>query len=295
LLTSSFDIAGELTGLLMFEQVEVERLWLLEEISFARSLSELLSLGMEAQERRRAEDDLRIEKMRSERLLLNVLPKAIADRLKSYSTDITINSTSAILTNSISKMKSGKIIADTFEEVTVLFGDIVSFTEFASSVSANELVNMLNEIFSEFDRLVDHYGLEKIKTIGDSYMAVGGLPMPRPDHADAIASMALDMQKSICKFIRPDGNPFQLRIGIHTGQAVAGVIGTKKFIYDLWGDTVNIASRMESNGIAGCIQVTDVTYQILKNKFQFAPQRTIEIKGKGDMITYFLTGHKTKT
>ncbi len=153
---------------------------------------------------------------------------------------------------------------------------------------------MLNEIFSEFDRLVDHYGLEKIKTIGDSYMAVGGLPLPRPDHAEAIASMALDMQQSICKFIRPDGNPFQMRIGMHTGQAVAGVIGTKKFIYDLWGDTVNIASRMESHSIAGCIQVTDVTYQILKNKFQFDPQRTIEIKGKGEMTTYFLTGRKAQ-
>ncbi|WP_201323541.1 adenylate/guanylate cyclase domain-containing protein [Pseudanabaena sp. lw0831] len=308
LLTSSFDIGGELTGFLMFEQVGIERLWLLEEIGFASSLAELLSLGMEAQERRRAEDDLRIEKMRSERLLLNVLPKAIAERLKSspiytptnisinIPTNIPVNRTSAILTKSISRLKteSGTIVADTFEEVTVLFGDIVSFTEFASSVSANELVNMLNEIFSEFDRLVDHYGLEKIKTIGDSYMAVGGLPVPRPDHAEAIASMALDMQQSICRFIRPDGNPFQMRIGMHTGQAVAGVIGTKKFIYDLWGDTVNIASRMESHGIAGCIQVTDVTYQILKNKFQFDPQRTIEIKGKGEMTTYFLTGVKAQ-
>jgi class 3 adenylate cyclase/sensor histidine kinase YesM len=300
LLTSSFDIGGELTGFLMFEQVGIERLWLLEEIGFASSLSELLSLGMEAQERRRAEDDLRVEKMRSERLLLNVLPKAIAERLKSApiytSTNISIDRTSAILTNPISKLKteSGSIVADTFEEVTVLFGDIVSFTEFASSVSANELVHMLNEIFSEFDRLVDHYGLEKIKTIGDSYMAVGGLPVPRSDHAEAIASMALDMQQSICRFIRPDGNPFQMRIGMHTGQAVAGVIGTKKFIYDLWGDTVNIASRMESHGIAGCIQVTDVTYQILKNKFQFDPQRTIEIKGKGEMTTYFLTGRKAQ-
>jgi class 3 adenylate cyclase len=308
LLTSSFDIGGEIIGFLMFEQVGIERLWLLEEIGFASSLSELLSLGMEAQERRRAEDDLRVEKMRSERLLLNVLPKAIAERLKSsriytptnlpinIATNIPTNRTSAILTESISKLKteSGTIVADTFEEVTVLFGDIVSFTEFASSVTANELVNMLNEIFSEFDRLVDHYGLEKIKTIGDSYMAVGGLPVPRPDHAEAIASMALDMQQSICKFIRPDGNPFQMRIGMHTGQAVAGVIGTKKFIYDLWGDTVNIASRMESHSIAGCIQVTDVTYQILKNKFQFDPQRTIEIKGKGEMTTYFLTGRKAQ-
>jgi class 3 adenylate cyclase/sensor histidine kinase YesM len=304
LMTSSFDIGGELIGFLMFEQVDIERLWLLEEIGFASSLAELLSLGMEAQERRRAEDDLRVEKMRSERLLLNVLPKAIAERLKSVpissptniATSISINRTSAILTNSIPKLKTenATIVADTFEEVTVLFGDIVSFTEFASLVSANELVNMLNEIFSEFDRLVEHYDLEKIKTIGDSYMAVGGLPVPRPDHAEAIASMALDMQQSICKFIRPDGSPFQMRIGMHTGQAVAGVIGTKKFIYDLWGDTVNIASRMESHGIAGCIQVTDITYEILKNKFQFDPQRKIEIKGKGEMTTYFLTGRKAQ-
>ena len=296
LLISSFDIGGETIGLLMFEQIGTERFWLLEEISFASSLSELLSLGMEAQERRRAEDDLKVEKMRSERLLLNVLPKAIAERLKSspiYTpTSIPIKSTSEIFTNStLSKLKpSGTIVADTFEEVTVLFGDIVSFTEFASSVSANELVHMLNEIFSEFDHLVDFYGLEKIKTIGDSYMAVGGLPVPRSDHAEAVASMALDMQQSISKFIRPDGSPFNLRIGIHTGQAVAGVIGKKKFIYDLWGDTVNIASRMESHGMAGCIQVTEVTYQVLKDKFQFAPQKKIEIKGKGEMITYFLIG-----
>ncbi|WP_434686147.1 adenylate/guanylate cyclase domain-containing protein [Pseudanabaena minima] len=296
LLISSFDIGGEITGVLMFEQIGIERFWLLEEISFANSLSELLSLGMEAQERRRAEDDLRVEKMRSERLLLNVLPKAIAERLKSspiYTpTSIPIKSTSEIFTNStLSKLKpSGAIVADTFDEVTVLFGDIVSFTEFASSVSANELVHMLNEIFSEFDRLVDFYGLEKIKTIGDSYMAVGGLPVPRPDHAEAVASMALDMQQSIDRFIRPDGSPFKLRIGIHTGQAVAGVIGKKKFIYDLWGDTVNIASRMESHGVAGCIQVTEVTYQVLKDKFQFDPQKTIDIKGKGVMTTYFLIG-----
>ncbi len=299
LLVSAFDLAGELTGVLMFEQIEIERYWMLEEISFASSLGELLSLGMEAQERRRVEDNLRIEQMRSERLLLNVLPKAIAERLKSSQiytptnipTNVVINIPSEILSNSISKFRnSGTIVADTFEEVTVLFGDIVGFTEFASAVTATELVNMLNEIFSEFDRLVDFYGLEKIKTIGDSYMAVGGLPLPRHDHAEAIATMALEMQKTISKFIRHDGSSFELRIGIHTGQAVAGVIGKKKFIYDLWGDTVNIASRMESHGVAGLIQVTEVTYQLLKNKFQFTPKRVIEIKGKGEMVTYFLTG-----
>ncbi|MEI6064720.1 MAG: adenylate/guanylate cyclase domain-containing protein, partial [Pseudanabaena sp. ELA748] len=240
------------------------------------------------------EDNLRVEKMRSERLLLNVLPKAIAERLKSsplYSSNqISAYKKSDSSIKSISNLKTdnGTIVADTFEEVTVLFGDIVRFTEFASSVSANELVNMLNEIFSEFDRLADYYDLEKIKTIGDSYMVVGGLPLPRPDHAEAIASMALEMQRSISKFIRPDGTPFEMRIGIHTGQAVAGVIGKKKFTYDLWGDSVNIASRMESQGIAGSIQVSDATYQILKDKYKFESKRTIEIKGKGEMTTYLL-------
>ena len=185
---------------------------------------------------------------------------------------------------------SGTIVADTFEEVTVLFGDIVRFTEFTASVSANELVYMLNEIFSEFDRLAEYYGLEKIKTIGDSYMVVGGLPIPRDDHAEAIAEMSLAMKDSIGKFIRPNGQPFQLRIGIHSGQAVAGVIGKKKFIYDIWGDTVNIASRMESHGIADCIQVTEVTYQLLNDKYLLEPRSEIEIKGKGKMNTYLLTG-----
>jgi class 3 adenylate cyclase len=187
---------------------------------------------------------------------------------------------------------SGTIVADTFEKVTVLFGDIVKFTEFAASVSANELVYMLNEIFSEFDRLAEYYGLEKIKTIGDSYMVVGGLPIPRDDHAEAIAEMSLAMQESIGKFLRPNGQPFQLRIGIHSGQAVAGVIGKKKFIYDIWGDTVNIASRMESSGIADCIQVTQATYRLLNNKYLLAPRNEIMIKGKGKIKTYLLTGKK---
>jgi class 3 adenylate cyclase/methyl-accepting chemotaxis protein len=291
LMVSTFDVGGEVTGILAFEHTAIERLWMLEEISFASSLADLLSLGMEAQERRRAEDNLRVEQMRSERLLLNILPKAIAERLKVSQTKMLRNISSD---NRIAKLSTNDtIVADSFEEVTVLFADIVRFTEFASAVSANELVYVLNGIFSEFDRLVEYYGLEKIKTIGDSYMAVGGLPIPRADHAEAIADMALEMQKSICKFIRPNGKPFELRIGIHTGQAVAGVIGKKKFIYDLWGDTVNIASRMESHGIAGCIQLTDVTYQILKNKYQFDSRREIEIKGKGEMITYLLTGKLT--
>ncbi len=303
LLIKTFEVNGELTGIISFEHTEVERLWIPEEHSFANSLADLLALGMESQERRRAEEKLRIEQMKSERLLLNVLPQEIVERLKlsqlkggankvvePFSNEPLDLSSDPMLETLTNGKISGAIVADAFEEVTVLFADIVNFTEYAASISASDLVNCLNEIFSEFDRLVDIYDLEKIKTIGDSYMAVGGLPTPSKDHAEAIAEMALEMQTSIQQFIRADGSPFSLRIGIHTGQAIAGVIGTKKFIYDLWGDTVNVASRMESQGVAGCIQVTEVTYHLLKGKYQFESRREIDIKGKGKMITYLLTG-----
>ncbi len=278
-LLSRFEVGGEIIGVLMFEHTDIEHLWLEEEISFASSLSDLLALGMEAQERRRAEEGLRVEQRKSERLLLNVLPQEIAERLKNVQSKTKLH-----------LKTSGTIIADSFEEVTVLFADIVDFTEYAASISASELVNVLNEIFSEFDHLVEQYDLEKIKTIGDSYMVVGGLPVPSKDHAEAIAEMALQMQTVIQKFKRSDGTDFSLRIGIHTGQAIAGVIGTKKFIYDLWGDTVNVASRMESYGVAGCTQVTEVTYQLLKHKYHFEQRSAINIKGKGEMITYLLKG-----
>lgn len=305
LLLKTFEVDGELIGLIAFEHTEVERLWLAEEISFASSLADLLSLGMESQERRRVEEKLRVEQMKSERLLLNVLPQEIVERLKlsqskaltskfaeTYADDLLDMSQDPMLDNLSNSKISGAIVADAFDEVTVLFADIVNFTEYAASITASDLVNCLNDIFSEFDRLVDIYDLEKIKTIGDSYMAVGGLPTPSKDHAEAIAEMALEMQTSIHQFKRSDGSPFSLRIGIHTGQAIAGVIGTKKFIYDLWGDTVNVASRMESQGVAGCIQVTEVTYNLLKNKYQFESRREIQIKGKGEMVTYLLTGRK---
>ncbi|NER00813.1 MAG: adenylate/guanylate cyclase domain-containing protein, partial [Cyanothece sp. SIO2G6] len=157
------------------------------------------------------------------------------------------------------------MIANRFEEVTVLFADIVSFTSLAACVPPHELVKQLNQIFSLFDHLADCYGLEKIKTIGDAYMVVGGLPTPMEDHAAAIANMALAMQSRIGEFKRNDGQPFQLRIGIHTGPVVAGVIGIRKFIYDLWGDTVNVASRMEAKGDSDGIQVTTAVYDLLKD------------------------------
>jgi class 3 adenylate cyclase len=300
-LIKTFESDGQTTGIIAFEHIQAERLWLSEDISFASSLADLLSLGIESQERQRAEEKLRIEQIKSERLLLNVLPQEIVERLKLSQSKALANKVAETYPNTmldptdgnsmldnLANGISGSIVADAFEAVTVLFADIVNFTEYAAAISASDLVNCLNDIFSEFDRLVDLYDLEKIKTIGDSYMAVGGLPVPSKDHAEAIAEMALEMQISIQRFKRLDGSPFSLRIGIHTGQAIAGVIGTKKFIYDLWGDTVNVASRMESQGVAGCIQVTEATYHLLKNKYRLEQRSAINIKGKGEMITYLL-------
>ena len=216
------------------------------------------------------EEALLYQQQCTEDLLQNILPAPIAERLKLQES----------------------IIADSFDEVTVLFADLVNFTELSAQIPATQLVDLLNKIFSVFDRLTQKHGLEKIKTIGDAYMVVGGLPTPRPDHAEAVVEMALDMQQAIARFQRNDGTPFHLRIGINTGPVVAGVIGTKKFAYDLWGDTVNVASRMESQGAAGGIQVTAATYALLRDKYIFEQRDAIAIKGKGEMITYWLTGRK---
>jgi urea transport system substrate-binding protein len=220
--------------------------------------------------RKQAEEALRIEQEKSELLLLNILPKPIADRLK----------------------QNSQSIADSFADVTVLFADLVNFTRLSEQISPTELVEMLNRIFSAFDVLAEKHGLEKIKTIGDSYMVVGGLPMVRPDHAEAIAEMALDMISEIIRFNAEYNEAFNIRIGINTGPVVAGVIGIKKFIYDLWGDTVNTASRMESHGVPGCIQVTEATYQRLHNQYVFEERGVISVKGKGEMMTYFLRGRR---
>ncbi|MBD3561904.1 adenylate/guanylate cyclase domain-containing protein, partial [Planktothrix sp. FACHB-1355] len=230
----------------------------------------MMSVIRDITERKQAEEAIRLEKEKSEQLLLNILPGAIADRLK----------------------EDRGYIADSFPEVTVLFADIVGFTDLSTRLSPTELVEMLNVIFSEFDRLAEKHGLEKIKTIGDAYMVVGGLPRPRTDHAEAIAEMALDMQAEIAQFNSSTDRSFSIRIGINSGPVIAGVIGIKKFIYDLWGDTVNTASRMESHGIPGCIQVTAATYEILQCKYLFEERGPIPIKGKGEMVTYFLTGRK---
>lgn len=214
--------------------------------------------------------ELKAEREKAEQLLLNILPQPIANRLK----------------------KEERTIADSFNEATVLFADIVGFTNLSAHTSPVELVSLLNQIFSAFDRLAEQHGLEKIKTIGDAYMVVGGIPTPGSDSAQAVAEMALDMLKAIQEFNAINHADFNMRIGINTGPVVAGVIGIKKFIYDLWGDTVNTASRMESQGIPGCIQVTAATYEHLKDKYEFEPRGAIQVKGKGEMMTYLLLGRK---
>jgi adenylate cyclase len=222
-------------------------------------------------ERKLAQEELKIQQEQSEKLLLNILPKAIAERLK----------------------VEQSTIADSFEEVSVLFADIVGFTELSGRMSPTELVKRLNVIFSHFDQLAEMYGVEKIKTIGDAYMVVGGLPTPRDDHAEAIAEMALGMQAKIAKLSDDTGEKLAIRIGINSGPVVAGVIGVSKFTYDLWGDTVNVAARMEVTGFAGSIQVTDVTYELLKDKYIFEKRGIIPVKGKGDMITHWLVKRKS--
>ena len=210
----------------------------------------------------------KFQKDEIEQLLLNILPKSIADRLQN----------------------GQSIIADSFSDVSVLFADLVGFTNFASDKTATETVKVLNQIFSQFDQLSLQHGLEKIKTIGDAYMVVGGLPQAQENHAETIAQMALDMQAAVASFNAKNNHSFSLRIGINIGGVVAGVIGLTKFSYDLWGDTVNVAHRMESNGIPGKIQVTAVVYERLKDKFSFTMRGAIEIKGKGEMVVYFLGG-----
>jgi len=212
---------------------------------------------------------LRLEQEKSERLLLNILPKPVAERLK----------------------QGQQVIADDFPEVTVLFADIVDFTSLAARMPAQDVVALLNAVFSRFDWLAERHGLEKIKTIGDAYMVVGGLPTERPDHAQAVAAFALDILR-VLQGNEQTSHLLRVRIGIHTGPVVAGVIGTKKFIYDLWGDTVNTASRMQMVSNPNTIQVSEATYQHLKDSFKLEERGVIPVKGKGDMRVYYLMGKK---
>ena len=213
---------------------------------------------------------LAAEELKRERLLLNILPEAIARRLTDEA--------------------RREPIADTFEGATVLFADLVGFTELSAKTSPERLVQILDALFSEFDTLADRHGLEKIKTIGDAYMAAAGVPAPRPDHVEAAARMALDMRDSMAALAQAQGLALQVRIGIHTGPVVAGVIGSRKFIYDLWGDTVNTASRMESHGLPGAVHVTGAVAEALRGRFQLESRGERDIKGKGRMETHILVG-----
>jgi guanylate cyclase len=233
------------------------------------TLGAFVMLGYFVHQGRLAQEALEVERQRSERLLLNVLPAKIAERLK----------------------RQEGVIAEHHDTVTVLFGDLVGFTEHTATMPAQDLVALLDEIFSAFDRLADAEGLEKIKTIGDAYMVAGGLPEPRPDHAEAVARMALAMQREVASIAAQRGLPWlAIRIGIETGPAVAGVIGHRKFIYDLWGDTVNTASRMESHGLPGEIQLTRRAAAALDGAFEVRRRGPIEVKGKGEMETFLLAG-----
>ncbi|MEO6994316.1 MAG: adenylate/guanylate cyclase domain-containing protein [Lacunisphaera sp.] len=211
-------------------------------------------------------DQLQVERAKSERLLLNVLPKAIAERLKA----------------------GQRTIVDSFIDSTVLFADIVGFTRIASKQSPHRTVQLLNEIFSGFDRIAEQFELEKIKTIGDAYMLVSGVPSIREDHAEACANAAFELLEAVRLFNRRHQLEWSIRVGMNSGPVVAGIIGTKKFSYDLWGDTVNIASRMESHGQPGEIQISEVTMKLLVNKFEFDPQGEIDIKNSTRMPTYLL-------
>ena len=206
----------------------------------------------------------------NERLLLNILPAPIAERLR----------------------RGERVIADRFDDVTLLFADIVDFTRISGEMSPIEVVALLNEMFSLFDELVDRHGLEKIKTIGDAYMVVGGLPDATDDHADRVADMALELTEQVSRMQPRSANAISFRIGLHVGPVVAGVIGAKKFIYDVWGDTVNTASRMESHGVPGRIQVTHAAYERLRPRYRFEPRGMVDVKGKGPMPTYLLVGRQ---
>jgi adenylate cyclase len=224
-----------------------------------------------AHQRNEALTALRAEQEKSETLLLNVLPRPIAERLKAAS----------------------QRIADHFDEASILFADVVDFTPLSERLPPTEVVGILDRLFSRFDALVERHGLEKVKTIGDCYMASSGVPDPSPDHARKAALLALDMRDEVATSPVAGRSGLELRIGINSGPVVAGVIGTKRFLYDLWGDAVNLASRMESHGTAGEIQITRATYELVKDEFVCRRRGSIPVKGKGEIETWYLEGPRS--
>lgn len=250
--SSSVDVSGPLSGL-----------YIKQYLSDVTSLNKQLENRIDVRTR-----EVEAARRRSEQLLLSILPSPIAERLELGET----------------------MIADHFEEATVLFADIVGFTPMSSRLTPQEVVELLDAVFSEFDQIAGLYELEKIKTIGDCYMAVGGVPEPQADHADRVANAALEMVPALLQLGRRMDLPLSLRIGMNSGGVVAGVIGRQKFIYDLWGDTVNTASRMESHGVGNRIQCTQQVRDILGDRYIFESRGEVEVKGKGLMPTYFLNG-----
>jgi adenylate cyclase len=242
-----------------------------ENVLLVSSLA-FISLRFFVVERDKALAALQREQARSESLLLNILPPPIAERLKGGS----------------------QTIADGYAEATILFADLVGFTHMSSTISPQEVVTMLNGLFSRFDELSSRLGVEKIKTIGDAYMACAGVPTARADHAEVMAEMALGMMEAVREHNRESGGALQLRIGLNSGPVVAGVIGLKKFIYDLWGDTVNLASRMESNGLPGRIQVSEASWARLRDHYDFEPRGEITVKGIGSVRAYLLAARKSE-
>jgi adenylate cyclase len=244
-------------------------------VAHGRMLRENIRLNLEL-EMRVAETEeqkqLILEETRkSERLLMSILPKPIAERLKG---------------------KTLRSFADSYPDVTVLFADITGFSRLAAARNAGQLIDLLDEVFNLFDDLADRHGCEKIKTIGDAYMAAAGVPIPQMDHAQVVGELAIGMLQAIAPKIVSTGGDFNLRIGIHSGPVIAGVIGRKRPAFDLWGETVNIASRMEMHGVAGRIQVSDATHALLERRYDFDPRGEIDIKGHQKMKTWFLLGRK---
>ena len=230
-------------------------------------------LALFAQQRREALVALRSEQAKAENLLLNILPRSIADQLKAQT----------------------QPIADQFGSASILFADVVDFTPWSERLPAAEVVGILDHLFSHFDTLAERYGVEKIKTIGDCYMVAAGVPSPRPDHARALALMALDMLEAMRSSDDVGHLGLELRVGINSGPVVAGVIGRKRFLYDLWGDAVNTASRMESHGTPGRIQITRATYELLADEFECEPRGTIPVKGKGEVEAWYLVARRPRS
>ncbi|WP_083089906.1 adenylate/guanylate cyclase domain-containing protein [Mycobacterium noviomagense] len=220
----------------------------------------------------RAEEVIELEYQRSESLLANILPASIAKQLKN---------------------PEARIIADKYDDASILFADIAGFTQWASATNPAELVDFLNQLYTSLDRLVERHGLEKVKTSGDSYMVVSGVPTPRPDHLQALANLALDIADAVADLRDPQGRPVPLRIGLAAGPVVAGVVGARRFFYDVWGDAVNVASRMESTDNEGRIQVPQDVYERLKDDFLFEERGDVEVKGKGVMHTWYLVGRRS--